>query len=378
MIAVDMVQVFPHPPLRQRLAVMVLGLAAVTAGCAPGLPQTPVQAPPSLASGPQAQAAITNSVSAANGVGGAANPASQALAAPGVASESKEAVEDEYHKLMDADDEAQADVDKLIRENQDYVAKGAGLPQAELTLRIRQRLEPARKTYEDFIKGHPDHARGRVAFASFLGDLGEEGAAKEQLEKALILDAKDPAIYNNLANIYGHIGPVKKAFEYFAKAIELKPDEPVYYHNFGTTVYVFRKDAMEYFALNQQQVVEKALGLYSNALRLDPDNFPLASDVAETYYTIQPLRTDEALKAWTNALNIAHSGVEREGVYIHLARIKMVAGRLAEAQAHLDAVTNSLYGELKGRIAQRIQERQRDPKQTNAPPAAVLEKKPPL
>ena len=240
--------------------------------------------------------------------------------------------ESEYHKVMDDDDDAQAEVDKWIRENQDYVAKGAGLPKAELTRRIRERFEPVRKAYEDFIKRHPAHAAGRVAYASFLGDLGEEESAEEQLDKALTLDPKNPAIYNNLANIYGHKGPVKKAFEYFAKAIELKPEEPVYYHNFGTTVYVFRKDAVEYFALKQAQVIEKALWLYSNALRLDPDNFPLASDVAETYYTIQPLRTDEALKAWTNALHIAHSAVEREGVHIHMARIKMVVRPLGRGQ----------------------------------------------
>jgi tetratricopeptide (TPR) repeat protein len=322
--------------------------------------------------------AVTHSVPAANGLGGAADPPSQALAAPGVVSESKGAIDAEYHKIMDDDDEAQAEVDRWIRENQEYAAKGAGLPQAELTRRIRERFEPVRKAYEDFVKRHPEHAGGRVAYASFLGDLGDEQAAKEQLETALTLDAKDAAIYNNLANIYGHLGPVKKAFEYFTKAIELKPAEPVYYHNFGTTVYVFRKDAMEYFALNEQQVIEKALGLYSNALRLDPDNFPLASDVAETYYTIKPMRTDEALKAWTNALHVAHSDVEREGVYIHLARIKMAAGRLAEAGAHLNAVTNTLYSELKSRIASRIQERQREPKETNAPPSAVPEKKQPL
>lgn len=373
-----MVEVSPHPFLAQRFAVMVLGLAAMTGGCAPGPRQGSVQAPPSLSSGPQAQAALTNPVPAANGLDGTTNPASQAPAVPGAVGESKAAIEAEYKKIMDDDDEAQAEVDKWIRENQDYVAKGAGLPQAELTRRIRERFEPVRKAYEDFIKRHPGHAGGRVAYASFLGDLGEEEAAEEQLEKALTLDAKDPAIYNNLANIYGHRGPVKKAFEYFSKAIELKPTEPVYYHNFGTTVYVFRKDAMEYFALNEQQVVEKALGLYSNSLRLDPDNFPLASDVAETYYTIQPLRADEALNAWTNALHIAHSDVEREGVYIHLARIKMVAGRLAEAGAQLNAVTNALYGELKSRIARRIEERQRESKETNAPPAAVSKKKEPL
>ena len=51
-----------------------------------------------------------------------------------------------------------------------------------------------------------------------------------------------------------------------------------------------------------------------------------------------------------------------------------VAGRLAEARAHLNAVTNTVYGELKSRIARRIEERQRNPNETNAAPAAVLEK----
>ena len=339
-----MVQV--PPSFRERFAILVL--ASVTAAAAASAP-------------------------------GLADPADAAVPtapAPAAASESKEAVEREYHKVMDSDDEAQAEVDQWIRDNQDYAAKGAGLPKTELSRRIRERFEPVRKAYEDFIKRHPAHAAGRVAYASFLGDLGEEEAAEEQLDKALTLDPKNPAVYNNLANIYGHKGPVKKAFEYFEKAIALKPEEPVYYHNFGTTVYVFRKDAAEYFALNQEQVVEKALSLYSNSLRLDPDNFPLASDVAETYYTIQPLRTDEALKAWTNALHVAHSAVEREGVQIHLARIKMVSGRLAEAKAHLNVVTNALYTELKSRIARRIEERERNPNATNPPPAAVIEKKP--
>jgi len=94
------------------------------------------------------------------------------------------------------------------------------------------------------------------------------------LEKALGLNAKDPAVYNNLANIYGHTGPVKKAFEFYAKAIELNPREPVYYHNFGTTVYLFRTDAKEFYGITEQQVFDKALGLYSNAMKFDPTNFP--------------------------------------------------------------------------------------------------------
>jgi tetratricopeptide (TPR) repeat protein len=235
--------------------------------------------------------------------------------------------------------------------------------------RIQQRFEPIRKAYEDFLQRHPDHARARVAYASFLGDIKDEESAQEQLEKALALETNNPAIYNNLANIYGHIGPVKKAFDYYAKAIQLNPGEPVYYHNFGTTVYLFRKDAMEFYHIDEPQVFAKAFMLYSNAMRLDPDNFPLASDVAQTYYGIKPLRTEEALRAWTNALHLAHDEIEREGVYMHFARIKLMAGRFAEARAHLDAVTNGMYLELKKHLTRNLEAEENKAKGTNAPPA---------
>jgi cytochrome c-type biogenesis protein CcmH/NrfG len=132
---------------------------------------------------------------------------------------------------------------------------------------------------------------------------------------------------------------------------------------------------MEYFSLTMEQVFAKAFGLYSNAMRLDPDNFPLASDVAQTYYGIQPMRTEEALQAWTNALHIAHDEIEREGVYIHFARIKNMAGRFVEARAHLDAITNDMYMELKHRVERNINEKESATK-TNAPPPLTEKKEP--
>ena len=278
--------------------------------------------------------------------------------------------EKELQKLMEDDDAAQGEVDKWIRENEEFQAKGGGLPPAEMRRRIMARFEPIKKGYEDFISRHPKYAHGYVAYGSFLGDIHDEEASEEQLQKALTIDTNDPAIYNNLANIYGHIGDVKKAFEYYTRAIQLNPKEPVYYHNFGTTVYLFRTDAKEYYGIDEDQVFAKAFQLYSNAMRLDPDNFPLATDVAESYYGIRPMRTEEALRAWTNALNIAHDEIEREGVYIHFARIKLGAGRLDEARAHLNAITNEMYAELKGRIMRNLNEKEAEAK-TNAPPARV-------
>ncbi len=276
-------------------------------------------------------------------------------------------VEKELQKVMDEDDAAQAEVDRWIQENEGFAAKGAGMPQAQLKLRIQKRLEPVRKAYEDFLERYPKNTKARVAFASFLGDTKDEESAEEQLQKALALDTNSPAVYNNLANIYGHIGPVKKAFEYYDRAIQLNPLEPVYYHNLGTTVYLFRNDAMEYYKISLAQVFERTFALYSNAMRLDPDNFPLASDVAQTYYGIPPLKTEEALQAWTNALHIAHDEIEREGVYVHFARIKLMAGRFDEARSHLNSITNEMYIELKNRLVRNLKEKEAASK-TNAPP----------
>jgi len=276
-------------------------------------------------------------------------------------------VEKEYKKLLDDDDEAQAEVDRWIQDNEAFAAKGAGTSPGQMSERIKKRFEPIKKGYENFIEQHPNHARARVAYASFLGDIHDEDGAQVQLEKALELDTNNPAIYNNLANINGHTGDVKKAFEYYAKAIQLNPTESIYYHNFGTTVYLFRKDAMEYYSIPEQKVFDKALELYSKAMKYDPTNFPLASDVAQTYYGIKPPRTEDALGSWTNALKLAHDEIEREGVYVHFARIKMHAGRLEEARAHLNAITNEMYAGLKKTLTRNLNEEEAKAKGTNAP-----------
>jgi tetratricopeptide (TPR) repeat protein len=272
--------------------------------------------------------------------------------------------EQELRKLMIADDAAQAEVDKWIQDNNSFAANGAGESNAELNKRILARFDSVRKGYEDFLKRYPNSAHGHLAYGSFLNDIGDEDASVEQNETARQLDPKNPAAWNNLANYYGEHGTITNAFIYYAKAIELNPNEPVYYQNFATTVYLYRKDAREFYGITEQQVFDKALALYQQAIKFAPDDFPLVTDYADSYYGIKPLRTNDALAAWTNALQIAHTEAEREGVYIHLARFKMAAGRFAEAQAHLDAVTNSIYAVLKARIERELTRRERGTNET--------------
>lgn len=268
--------------------------------------------------------------------------------------ESSDAVEREYRDLLEKDDAAQEEADRWIKDNQAFQAKGAGIENALLTLKIEQRLEPVKQAYENFLQRHPSHVRGRLAYGSFLNDIGKEDDAVVQWDKARQMDPKNPAAWNNLANYYGHRGPATNAFIYYEQAIELNAKEPVYYQNFATTVFLFRKDAMEFYKLDEQKVFDKALGLYRKALKLDPQNFVLANDLAQTYYGIRPARTMDAIEAWLQALKLAKDDLQREGIYIHLARNEMTVSQFSQARQHINAVTNENYTEIKQRLLRNL------------------------
>jgi Flp pilus assembly protein TadD len=268
------------------------------------------------------------------------------------------AIEEQLQKIIDAGEAANTEVEQWLAEAAEKnIAEGSEAAK-ELNQKIEQRYAVARKGYADFIKEHPKHGGGYAAYGDFLLGQHDEDGAELQLKKALELDQSNPTVYNDLANIYGHHGGVKESFNYYAKAIKLDPTEPIYFQNFGTTVFLFRKDAKEYYNIDEQQVFDKALMLYSNAMRLDPTNFALASDVASSYYGIKPWRFEEALRSWTNALTLTRTDFEREQVYTHFARIETQAGRYDEARASLTAVTNEAHLKLKDRMLRNIVERQ--------------------
>jgi len=295
-------------------------------------------------------------------------------------------VEKEFQKLMAEDDAAQEEVDQWIKRDEKFAEKGVGQAPETLKGRIKQRFDSVKNAYEDFLQHHPNHARAQLAYGSFLSDIGEEEGALDHWEKGRELDPSNPAAWNNLANWYGHNSPVAKSFEYYAKAIELNPTEPVYYQNLATTVYLFRRDATNFYHITEPQVFDKALGLYRKALELDPDNFLLAADLAQSYYGIKPPQTqdpqadrkaaqklnDEALAAWQIALKLARDDIERQGVYIHFARININSGRFDEARKNLSAATNGMFESIKATLTKKLNNQESKTKETNAPTAAVI------
>jgi Tfp pilus assembly protein PilF len=275
-------------------------------------------------------------------------------------------VEMELKKITD-DEEA------FVAEVAQWIAEGGrtNSPEARagLKLRIDKRQEAVGKAYAGFIQRHPRHTSGRIAYADFQMGTGNEDGARETLENALLTDTNNAAVYSGLGHLYTHTGPVRKAFDCFARAVELDPREPEYFQNFGTLVYLFRRDAMEIYGITEQQVFDKAMNLYSNWLRLDPTNFPAACDVASSYFGIRPLRAGDALKSWTNALSLARNAVEQEEVRLNIARIQIAARQFAAARASIDSVTNAALAGTKQRLLRAVRTREMEACGTNAPPA---------
>jgi len=281
----------------------------------------------------------------------------------------------EFQQLLEADETTLEEAEKMIQQSIAFEAQGAGERAEELAERVDARFAQMRLKYEDFLRRHTNHVEAFLAYGSFLGETGREEESVKYFERARELDPKNPVSWNNLANYYGHRGPVKKAFEYYEKAISLKTNEPTYYQNLATTTYLFRKDAKEHYGITEQEVFDKAVKLYKQSIALDPKNFLRLADFAQTYYGIRPLRTNDALAAWNDALAVASTESERQGVYVHLARVCGLAGLYEQGQEHLKKVTLPEHAETKARVERTLARKSaasKDDSEQSADPGADL------
>ncbi len=259
-------------------------------------------------------------------------------------------IQAEYERLIELDEAALNEVEKIGRDAEAFAAQGTPTPRSVLEARIRERLDPVLKGYESFLQKHPRHVEAFLAFGSFLNEVGETEEAVAQWEKAREIDPRNPAAWNNLANVFGHDGPIKKALVFFERAIELDPKEPVYLHNLAIMTFLYRKDVRQVYRLTEDQVFDKSLELYQRAIRLDPTNFVLAADYAQSYYGIKPPRPEAAVRAWNDALKLAPTPSDQEGVYLHLARVQILSGQFEEASRQLDRVQQAEHDEVKTRL----------------------------
>lgn len=165
-------------------------------------------------------------------------------------------------------------------------------------------------------------------------------------------------IWNDWGNEYGHSGPVTNSFICYLNAVRLMPHESTYHRNLATSLFMYRKDAKDFFSVNEEQVFDMSLREYRKARILAPDNFELAKELALVHYAVKPFRAEEALKEWNRLLKLAEdrSEGELEEVYLNLARVNYMAARYAEAQKWLLKVHAPEREDMKNILWRRVTE----------------------
>lgn len=126
------------------------------------------------------------------------------------------------------------------------------------SLQDQAELQQAIACYEAILRQHPTHEPSLRGLAQACIQLGDLTGAANSLQRAIVLDAHDPSLHNNLANIYRKTHQLDQAILHYQQAIALKPDYAQAHSNLAAV-----------FALQNQYT--EALSHYRHALHAQPD-----------------------------------------------------------------------------------------------------------
>jgi len=274
-------------------------------------------------------------------------------------------IEEEFKAILAEDNRALTEITKLIERNPRIIQSDSA--QRDLMAAdIRARLNRVRTLYSDFLRKHPDHTRARIAFGSFLTHLDDRQGAENQWRKALDNNPSNAAALNNIATHIGAIAVQNKlttripeAFDALEKAIRLSPKEPLYRHNLATLLSLYRKIAAKHYRKSEKAITLRAITQLQVAAELSPEDFEIASDLAETYHDLSPIPLEKALKAWGRARDKAARVPEQDWTLLQRAILLASHDRLKEAETMLDAMDKQSHPDLSRKLRQAIANRRR-------------------
>lgn len=234
-----------------------------------------------------------------------------------------------YEQLLAADRQLALDIERA-----------GPAPGMLAAAKLRARLRRLEDDYRDFVRRHPQHGRGLVAYGSFLEDLGRRAEAVQCWEKALAVPDADAwtqaHALNNLANYWGHEGDPQRALRDYERAIQLLPDEPVFRFNWATMCSLYRTDAAKLYGWDNAEIFRRSLEQFRRARDLAPHDPSYARAYAETFYLMPSADWSAAYDAWLYCLNQPLEDEARNDIYAQLVRVCLNLGRRDEAQAWLE------------------------------------------
>lgn len=242
--------------------------------------------------------------------------------------------------------------DTLFREEARALLAGSGpSDRSEVVKRIRSRLDSLLGQYDAFLKEHPEHVQGLLAHGELLFENGDKAGGLARWEQAAARSPENGPLWSRLGRECLRLGEIKKAFECYERAVALEPKELGNYRDLSTAMFVYRRDAMEHYQIDEPAVFDRSLKLMRRAMELQPKNVDLAVELAMCYYSVKPARNQEAVIAWAYVRNLVKSDFERQAADLHMARFLIRDGHYHEAESLLAGVTHPEHALHKGRVS---------------------------
>ena len=271
-------------------------------------------------------------------------------------SKPKDKAETEFTLLRQRDEEARDDFGRWLRDTEARDEHMEDRCTNFLSARMEHRIQAVASSFTEFVGRYPEHAEAVARQVAFREDMAADLEAIRQWEEERSDSPYSPAPWNRLAHYLTHVGRIADAFACFEKSLDLAPGEAVYFFDYATAMLLYRNEATSHYKLTESKLFDRVLITYRRGLRLQPDDYKLAADYAQTFYMIRPARSAEGLSAWEGALKLATTDAQRDEVRLHLARYSITAGKLGIARLYLDQVRDSQFEAIKASLLRRIED----------------------
>ena len=212
---------------------------------------------------------------------------------------------------------------------------------------LRGEMQAVINSYDILIQKSPDFAPAYVAYGMLLGQVGMTREAVGILLKANKLDGEIPVVKNEMARFLAEDGKLVDALPWLMAAIDLAPQEPLYHYHLGKLLTEGRDEFIKTGQFTRSALDQAMLHAFARAAELAPDNFGYAYRHAEAYYDLGTPQWDAALARWRQLDAVVETPLEHQTLRLHQANVLLKQGKVAEARALADTVTEMTLAKQK-------------------------------
>ncbi len=210
-----------------------------------------------------------------------------------------------------------------------------------------QALEVVDSAYQQALRDFPESVEILNGYGSWLWEVERRDEAWVVFSRAEKLDPTNAATAALQANAYLFLGDVGNGVRKLKLAVESAPDEPLHHFNYAVAVFLFRHEIHEIIGGGEEKAFDLAVKHHRIASELDPANLRYATGYAEAFYTIEPPRWEEAVKAW---MHVREVSLDPHFATTHIARVHLRNGQPEKALAELQTIPDGKFSSLKGRL----------------------------